>query len=89
MDNPNRVNVATARATTNVVIIGDGRMFGTAIGARLRELSEHGRFAKLWVRFKGDDLGSRLQLETDEEFDTIRDLTTWIPAAPPTPGTTP
>eukprot|EP00959_Pyramimonas_sp_CCMP1952_P310504 6498511-Pyramimonas_sp.AAC.1 len=45
MGNPNRVNVAITRATTNVVIIGDGRMFGTATGSRLRELSEFGRFA--------------------------------------------
>eukprot|EP00959_Pyramimonas_sp_CCMP1952_P319431 6684416-Pyramimonas_sp.AAC.1 len=57
-------------------------MFGTATGARLRELSVYGRFAKLWVRFKGDDLGSRWTLETDEEFDPIRDLAKWIPAAP-------
>eukprot|EP00959_Pyramimonas_sp_CCMP1952_P204615 4278522-Pyramimonas_sp.AAC.1 len=66
MDNPNRANVANTRATTNVVIVGDGRMFGTATGARLRGLSEYGRFAKLWVRFQGANLGSRLRLQTDE-----------------------
>eukprot|EP00959_Pyramimonas_sp_CCMP1952_P019786 418023-Pyramimonas_sp.AAC.1 len=82
MDNPNRVNVAIKRASTNVVIIGDGRMFGTATGSRLRELSEFGRFAKLRVRFKGDDLGTRWTLETDDEFDPIKDFTSWIPAAP-------
>eukprot|EP00959_Pyramimonas_sp_CCMP1952_P041765 873462-Pyramimonas_sp.AAC.1 len=82
MDNPNRVKVAIARATTNVVILGDGRMFGTATRARLREVSEHGRFATLWVRFEGADLGTRVRLQTDEELDPIKDLTTWTPAAP-------
>eukprot|EP00959_Pyramimonas_sp_CCMP1952_P243835 5097133-Pyramimonas_sp.AAC.1 len=57
-------------------------MFGTATGARLRELSEHGRFAKLRVRFQGTNLDSRLRLQTDVAFDPIEDLTTWIPAAP-------
>eukprot|EP00959_Pyramimonas_sp_CCMP1952_P130776 2734540-Pyramimonas_sp.AAC.1 len=66
MDNPNRVNVAITRATANVVILGDGRMFGTTTRARLRELSEYGRFAKLWVRFQGTNLGSRVTLQTDE-----------------------
>eukprot|EP00959_Pyramimonas_sp_CCMP1952_P031242 654856-Pyramimonas_sp.AAC.1 len=83
MDNPNRVNVAITRATTNAVIIGDKRMFGTAAGARLRELSEYGRFAKLWVRFKHTEgMGTRWSLDTDEEFDPINDLTSWIPGAP-------
>eukprot|EP00959_Pyramimonas_sp_CCMP1952_P385007 8068980-Pyramimonas_sp.AAC.2 len=76
MDNLNRVNAAITRATTNVVILGDGRMFGAATGARLRELSEYGRFAKLWARFEGADLGTRVRLQTDEEFDPIKDLTT-------------
>eukprot|EP00959_Pyramimonas_sp_CCMP1952_P466079 9489392-Pyramimonas_sp.AAC.1 len=66
MGNASRVNVAIARATTNVVTLGDGRMFGTATGARLRELSEHGRFAKLWARFEGGDLGTRARLQTGE-----------------------
>eukprot|EP00959_Pyramimonas_sp_CCMP1952_P388541 8141432-Pyramimonas_sp.AAC.1 len=82
MDNPNRVNVAITRATTNVVIIGDGTMFGTATGAHLRELSEHGRLAKLWVRFRGTNLGKRALLQIDEAFDPIGDLTTWIPPSP-------
>eukprot|EP00959_Pyramimonas_sp_CCMP1952_P269615 5636682-Pyramimonas_sp.AAC.1 len=66
MDNANRVNVAITRATRNVVIIGDGRMFGTAAGSRLRELSESGRFAKLWVRFMHpEDMGRRWTLAVD------------------------
>eukprot|EP00959_Pyramimonas_sp_CCMP1952_P283790 5932247-Pyramimonas_sp.AAC.1 len=58
MDNPNRVNVAITRATSNVVIVGDGTVFSTATGAHLRELSEYGRMAKLWVRFQGSDMGN-------------------------------
>eukprot|EP00959_Pyramimonas_sp_CCMP1952_P027452 577085-Pyramimonas_sp.AAC.1 len=82
MDNPNRVNVAITRATSNVVIVGDGRMFSTATGAHLRELSEHGRMAKLWARFQGGDMGNRTALHIDQEFDPITDLATWIPPAP-------
>eukprot|EP00959_Pyramimonas_sp_CCMP1952_P394390 8263907-Pyramimonas_sp.AAC.1 len=57
-------------------------MFGTAAGAHLRELSEYGRFAKLWVRFQGGNLGKRTLLRIDKAFDPIGDLTTWIPPAP-------
>eukprot|EP00959_Pyramimonas_sp_CCMP1952_P211558 4427389-Pyramimonas_sp.AAC.1 len=83
MDNADRVNVAVTRATRNVIIIGDGRMFATATGSRLRELSEYGRFAKLWVRFQhpGQN-GSRWTLIVDEAFDPIADLTSWIPESP-------
>eukprot|EP00959_Pyramimonas_sp_CCMP1952_P431567 9038063-Pyramimonas_sp.AAC.1 len=66
MDNPNRVNVAITRATSNVAVVGDGRMFGTATGANLRELSEYGRMAKLWARFQGNDLGNRTALHIDQ-----------------------
>eukprot|EP00959_Pyramimonas_sp_CCMP1952_P381247 7988459-Pyramimonas_sp.AAC.1 len=38
--------------------------------------------AKLWVRFQGDNLGSRSALLTDQEFDPIPDLESWIPAVP-------
>eukprot|EP00959_Pyramimonas_sp_CCMP1952_P272133 5689894-Pyramimonas_sp.AAC.1 len=48
----------------------------------LRELSEYGRMAKLWVRFKGENLGSRNTLHTDQELDPISDFESWIPAAP-------
>eukprot|EP00959_Pyramimonas_sp_CCMP1952_P150774 3155268-Pyramimonas_sp.AAC.1 len=83
MDNANRVNVAIARATRNVVIIGDGWMFGTATGPRLRELSEFGRFAKLWVRFTHPEhMGRRWTLAVDEGFAPMNDLTKWIPEAP-------
>eukprot|EP00959_Pyramimonas_sp_CCMP1952_P177215 3704362-Pyramimonas_sp.AAC.1 len=74
MDNPNRVNVAIARATAHVVIIVDGRMFSTAAGSHLRELSEYGRIARLWVRFQGSDMGNRTALHCDQGFDPIKDL---------------
>eukprot|EP00959_Pyramimonas_sp_CCMP1952_P064457 1345900-Pyramimonas_sp.AAC.1 len=58
-------------------------MFGAATGSRLRELSEHGRFANLWARFsQAGDIGSRCTLTVDERFDPIRDLPTWMPESP-------
>eukprot|EP00959_Pyramimonas_sp_CCMP1952_P192331 4021567-Pyramimonas_sp.AAC.1 len=58
-------------------------MFGTATGSRLRELSEFGRFAKLWVRFTHPEhMGRRWALAVDEKFDPAGDLTTWIPEPP-------
>eukprot|EP00959_Pyramimonas_sp_CCMP1952_P386551 8101185-Pyramimonas_sp.AAC.1 len=89
MDNPNRANVLITRATSNAVIIGDGGMFGTAAGAHLRELSEYGRLAKLWVRFQGANLGKITTLHTDQKINPIMDLATWLPPAPThTQGTT-
>eukprot|EP00959_Pyramimonas_sp_CCMP1952_P277258 5796530-Pyramimonas_sp.AAC.1 len=67
MDNANWVSVAITRATRNVIIIGDGRMFATATGSRLRELSEYGRFAQLWARFQHPEQnGNRWALTVDE-----------------------
>eukprot|EP00959_Pyramimonas_sp_CCMP1952_P282355 5901584-Pyramimonas_sp.AAC.1 len=61
-------------------------MFSTVTGAHLRELTEHGRMAQLWVRFQGSDMGNITALRIGQEFDPIKDLATWIPAAPPHTG---
>eukprot|EP00959_Pyramimonas_sp_CCMP1952_P195250 4082536-Pyramimonas_sp.AAC.1 len=80
MDNANRVNVAIANATRNVVITGDGRMFTTASRPRLRELPEYGRMAKLWVRFQEpNQSGRRKVLAIDTGSDLIMDLAAWVP----------
>eukprot|EP00959_Pyramimonas_sp_CCMP1952_P457602 9475217-Pyramimonas_sp.AAC.1 len=57
-------------------------MFTTATGSHLRELSEYGRMAGLWIRFQGDNLGIRTSLRCDEGFDPSKDLESWIPAVP-------
>eukprot|EP00959_Pyramimonas_sp_CCMP1952_P258939 5413493-Pyramimonas_sp.AAC.1 len=57
-------------------------MFSTATGSHLRELSEYGRMARLWVRFQGSEMGNRTALHIDQGFDPIKDLESWIPAAP-------
>eukprot|EP00959_Pyramimonas_sp_CCMP1952_P232093 4850296-Pyramimonas_sp.AAC.1 len=61
-------------------------MFSTATGAHLREFSERGRMAKLWVRFQGGDMGNIIALRIDQEHDPIKDLATWAPAAPTRTG---
>eukprot|EP00959_Pyramimonas_sp_CCMP1952_P232092 4850295-Pyramimonas_sp.AAC.1 len=63
-------------------------MFSTATWAHLRELSECGRMAKLWVRFQRGDMGNMTALRIDQEYDPSRTSRHGPPPLPRAQGAT-
>ena len=84
IDDPTRINVALTRARRHVVMVGDGRMFSTAVDSKLRVLSEYGRVAKLWVRFLDEhEAGKRRTLRVDPGYDSLEALASDVPEPAP------